>query len=74
MTTHQDRLFEVIREVLCEEPTLESKFVEDLRADSMDIVEIFLQVGDEFGIHIEDEEAEKIETVGQLLELIEEKA
>lgn len=74
MTTNQDRLFELLREVLYQEPTLESRFVEDLGADSIDTVEIFVQVENEFDIEITDEEAEKIETVQQLLDLIEEKA
>jgi len=46
-----------------EQVTPDSTFVDDLGADSLDIVEIVLAFEDEFGIEIPDEEAEKITTV-----------
>ncbi|MFA5524773.1 MAG: acyl carrier protein [Tissierellales bacterium] len=45
------------------EITLESSFQEDLDADSLDVVELIMAIEDEFDIEISDEEAEKIATV-----------
>jgi acyl carrier protein len=44
-----------------------TSFVEDLGADSLDIVELVMSLEEEFGVKIPDEDAEKIRTVGQLL-------
>lgn len=44
--------------------TMEASFVEDLGADSLDIVELIMGLETEFDIEIPDEEAEKISTVG----------
>lgn len=44
-----------------------SKFIEDLGADSLDIVEMIMQMEEEFGITIPDEDAEKIKTVGDAI-------
>ena len=44
-----------------------SKFIEDLGADSLDIVEMIMQMEDDFGITIPDEDAEKIKTVGDAI-------
>jgi len=44
-----------------------SRFIEDLGADSLDIVEMIMQIEEDFGITIPDEEAEKIKTVGNAL-------
>jgi len=52
----------------------ESSFVNDLGADSLDTVELVMALEDEFGIEIPDEDAEKITTVGQAWEYIQEKA
>ncbi|GAB6072704.1 acyl carrier protein [Venenivibrio stagnispumantis] len=48
----------------------ESKFVEDLGADSLDVVELIMAFEEEFGIEIPDEDAEKISTVGDVLNYI----
>lgn len=52
----------------------ESSFVEDLGADSLDIVELIMDLEEEFGIEIPDEDAEKIRTVGEAIKYIEAKA
>ncbi|MEA3452831.1 MAG: acyl carrier protein [Patescibacteria group bacterium] len=48
-----------------------SSFAEDLGADSLDSVELIMEFEDEFGIHIEEEAAEKISSVGQAIDYIE---
>ncbi len=50
----------------------EAKFIDDLGADSLDIVELVMALEDEYGIEIPDEDAEKIETVGDAMKYIEE--
>ncbi len=50
----------------------EAKFIDDLGADSLDIVELVMALEDEFDIQIPDEDAEKIETVGDAIRYIEE--
>jgi len=54
------------------EVILEAKFIDDLGADSLDIVELIMALEDEYGIEIPDEDAEKIETVGDAIKYIEE--
>ncbi|ADR36825.1 MULTISPECIES: acyl carrier protein [Oceanithermus] len=53
--------------------TPEARFIEDLGADSLDIVELVMGLEDEFGLEISDEEAEKIRTVGDAIKFIQEK-
>jgi acyl carrier protein len=48
----------------------EAKFIDDLGADSLDIVELVMALEDEYGIEIPDEDAEKIETVGDAIRYI----
>jgi len=56
-----------------EKVTLEARFVEDLGLDSLDVVELVMALEDEFDIEISDEEAEKILTVQQAVDLVVEK-
>lgn len=56
-----------------EEITMESTFVEDLGADSLDIVELVMAFEEEFDMEIPDEDAEKIKRVGDAVKYIEDK-
>ena len=53
-----------------DEITMESSFVDDLGADSLDVVELIMGLETAFDIEIPDEEAEKISTVGDAVEYI----
>jgi len=53
-----------------EQVTLEASFADDLDADSLDVVELVMELEDEFDMEIADEEAEKISTVGDAVEYI----
>ena len=50
--------------------SMESNFIDDLNADSLDIVELVMAMEQEFGISIPDEEAERIKTVGDAVNFI----
>ncbi len=52
------------------ELTRETSFVDDLKADSLDTVELVMEFEDEFEMSIPDEEAEKIQTIGQAIDYI----
>jgi acyl carrier protein len=54
------------------EITRETSFVNDLNADSLDTVELVMEFEDQFELSIPDEEAEKIQTVGQAIDYIKE--
>ena len=72
----QDKITEIIVEQLGvkpEEVISEASFVDDLGADSLDTVELVMALEEEFGIEIPDEDAEKIQTVGDAIRYIEEK-
>ena len=53
-----------------DEVTLDASFVDDLGADSLDVVELIMGLETEFDIEIPDEDAEKISTVGDAVEYI----
>lgn len=76
--TNDTNLFETIRVVIAEQlnidvsqVTPEAKFVKDLGADSLDIVELIMALEGRFGIEISDEQAEKIVNVGDAMRYIE---
>ena len=52
------------------EVTLEASFKDDLGADSLDVVELVMELEDEFDMEISDEDAEKITTVGEVVAYI----
>lgn len=52
------------------EVTLEASFKDDLGADSLDVVELVMELEDEFDMEISDEDAEKITTVGEVVNYI----
>ena len=56
-----------------EEVTLESSIIEDLKADSLDVVELVMELEDEFDITIPDDDYEKLRTVGDAIRYIEAK-
>ncbi|MFP6031239.1 acyl carrier protein [Helicobacter pylori] len=76
--TNDTNLFETIQAVIAEQleidasqVTPEAKFVKDLGADSLDVVELIMALEEKFGIEIPDEQAEKIVNVGDVMRYIE---
>jgi acyl carrier protein len=59
--------------VNADQVTADAKFIEDLGADSLDTVELVMALEEEFGIEVPDEEAEKLQSVGDVIKYIEEK-
>ena len=57
-----------------EQVTPEASFVDDLNADSLDLVELIMSLEEEFGAEISDEDAEKIRTVQDAVDYVEERA
>jgi acyl carrier protein len=74
-----DNIFDKIKEIVVEqlgvddeEVTEKASFVDDLGADSLDIVELIMALEEEFDMEIPDEDAEKISTVGDAIKYIKE--
>ena len=68
-----DKLREIIAEVLnvdADEITMDTTFVDDLGADSLDVFQIIMGIEEEFDIEISNEDAEKIVSVGGAVEQI----
>lgn len=73
MQTIEERVKSVTAEQLClsvADIKNDSIFVNDLGADSLDVVELVMALEDEFGAYIDDEEAEKITTVQQAIDYV----
>jgi len=73
----EDRLKKIIARELSvseEEVTSEASFIDDLNADSLDLVELIMALEEEFNVKISDEEADKIKTVKDAMEYLQEHA
>ncbi|MBQ7649612.1 MAG: acyl carrier protein [Victivallales bacterium] len=74
MSEYADRVKKIIASTLNrQESTIkdEAKIIEDLGADSLDVIELTMNLEEEFGIKIEDEESELITTVGEAIAVVE---
>ncbi len=77
MAASREEIYERVKEVLVEQLgvdeadiTEEASFQEDLDADSLDLVELIMELEDQFGVKISDEDAQGIQTVGAAVEYI----
>ncbi|HJT79802.1 MAG TPA: acyl carrier protein [Chthoniobacterales bacterium] len=73
----EDKVKDIIVEQLGVNPeqvTPTASFIEDLGADSLDIVELVMAFEEEFSVEVPDEDAEKLQTVGDVIKYIEERA
>ncbi len=57
--------------VKADQVTPEAKLIEDLGADSLDAVELIMALEEEFGIEVPDEQAEKLQSVGDIIKYVE---
>jgi len=74
---NEEDIFQNVKEIIVEQLgvdeekiTLEASFTDDLGADSLDIVELVMALEEKFDTEVPDEEAEKISTVGDLVDYI----
>ncbi len=72
-----EEIFESVKEIIIEQlgvaenaVTMEASFIDDLGADSLDIVELIMALEEKFDTEIPDEDAEKIVTVGEVVDYI----
>lgn len=77
MAMSKEEIFNKVRDIVVEqlgveadEVNIDSTFIDDLGADSLDIVELIMAFEEEFGIEIPDEAAEKIKTVSNVVDYI----
>ncbi|MCC6629020.1 MAG: acyl carrier protein [Chloroflexi bacterium] len=73
----QEEIFQKLKGIVVEQlgvdeedVTMEASFVEDLNADSLDLVELIMSLEEEFGVEISDEDAEQITTVTDAVDYI----
>ncbi|BBH52205.1 MULTISPECIES: acyl carrier protein [Fluviispira] len=69
----ESKLIKIVAEKLSIEEknvTAASRFQEDLGADSLDIVELLMEIEEEFGVNISDDESERLKTVGDAVKFI----
>lgn len=73
----EEEIFEKVKKIIVEglgvaedAVTKEASFIDDLAADSLDIVELIMSLEEEFDIEIPDSEAERISTVGDVIDYI----
>ena len=71
-------VFDKVKEILCDQldvdedvVTMDASIVDDLGADSLDVVDLVMSLEDEFGTEIPDEEVENIRTVGDIVKYLE---
>lgn len=71
-------VFEKVRDIIADELnvdasqiTMETRLAEDLGADSLDAVELIMAIEDEFDVEVDDENAQNIRTVGDIVRLLE---
>ncbi len=76
-----DEIFEKVKDIIVEQlgvaentVTMEASFIDDLGADSLDIVELIMALEEEFDLEIPDTDAEKIVTVNDVVDYIKENA
>jgi acyl carrier protein len=75
-TETEEKVKEIVVEQLGVSPdevVLEASFIDDLGADSLDIVELVMAIEEEYGIEIPDDDAEKIQTIGDAVRYIDER-
>lgn len=77
MSSIEERVISIVSDQLSipvEEISRPSSFVDDLKADSLDVVELVMEFEDQFEVTIPDDDYEKIRTVGDAIDYIEERS
>ncbi|MFY9198076.1 MAG: acyl carrier protein [Acutalibacteraceae bacterium] len=72
-------IFEKIKEIICEQlevdekkVTMESSLIDDLGADSLDLIDLVMSIEDEYDVEVPDDMIESIKTIGDVVKFIEE--